>query len=276
MNGPPINLGRPDDGASERLFDLLVARSTTTLAPAERDELEALLRAADPAEVAAIEETITVLQRSFDDDASLGMSGSEEPLPSALRDRIVAIGPPSDAAKVRGSDGEDRDAVIARLRFVARLGWLAAAAAAAIAIAVGIALSRSGVVGPSRSSDPLELVDAAPDVVRYPFAPNDDSVQGVKGEVVWSDLLQRGYVVLSNLPKNDPAAKQYQLWVVDPARDEKPIDAGVFNVVGDTTTLAFSANLPVRTPAAFAVTRERSGGVVVTAGPILLLAPRPE
>jgi hypothetical protein len=36
------------------------------------------------------------------------------------------------------------------------------------------------------------------------------------GKVIWSDALQEGYLTLTNLPVNDPAVKQYQLWIVDP------------------------------------------------------------
>jgi hypothetical protein len=35
---------------------------------------------------------------------------------------------------------------------------------------------------------------------------------------------------LKNLAVNDPTQNQYQLWIVDPERDELPVDGGVFDI----------------------------------------------
>ena len=71
---------------------------------------------------------------------------------------------------------------------------------------------------------------------------------------------------LTNLPVNKPTSKQYQLWIVDPDRDEKPVDGGVFNIpAGEETTIVPIRNpLVVNDPKAFVITLEQSGGVVVS------------
>lgn len=86
------------------------------------------------------------------------------------------------------------------------------------------------------------------------------------GNVVWSDELQEGYMTLTNLPANDPASKQYQLWIVDPDRDEKPVDGGVFDIPAHVTTAVIPIRNPlaVTDPKAFVITLEQPGGVVVS------------
>jgi anti-sigma-K factor RskA len=89
---------------------------------------------------------------------------------------------------------------------------------------------------------------------------------GMSGKVVWSDSLQEGYMTLTNLPANDPSKNQYQLWIVDPARDEKPVNGGVFNIqTGENTAIVPVRNpLLVTKPQAFVITLEQPGGVVVS------------
>ena len=88
----------------------------------------------------------------------------------------------------------------------------------------------------------------------------------MSGKVVWSDELQEGYMTLTNLPANDPAANQYQLWIVDPDRDEKPVDGGVFDIPtdGNTAIIPIRNPLAITKPQAFVITLEQPGGVVVS------------
>ena len=92
--------------------------------------------------------------------------------------------------------------------------------------------------------------------------------------MVWSESKQQGYLRLANMPVNDPARVQYQLWIVDPERDGKhPVDGGVFNVSSTgEIIIPIQAKLPIRSPKAFAITAEQPGGVVVSAGPLLVVA----
>lgn len=102
-----------------------------------------------------------------------------------------------------------------------------------------------------------------------------DGYEDVAGDVVWSDSEQAGYMRLSGLVANNQASAQYQLWIVDPDRDERPVDGGVFNVPAgvDEIIIPIDAKLNIGAPAAFAITLEQPGGVVVSAGPLLVVAP---
>ena len=90
--------------------------------------------------------------------------------------------------------------------------------------------------------------------------------EGMSGKVTWSDDKQEGYMTLTNLPTNNPQAKQYQLWIVDPGRDDKPVDGGVFDIPAnaDTAIVPIRSALAVNDPKAFVITLEQPGGVVVS------------
>jgi anti-sigma-K factor RskA len=91
---------------------------------------------------------------------------------------------------------------------------------------------------------------------------------GVTGDVVWDPVKQKGFLHFTGLASNDPKVSQYQIWIFDAARDPRyPIDAGVFDVpanVGEVI-IPMTAALDVSKAAAFAVTVEKPGGVVVSA-----------
>lgn len=110
-----------------------------------------------------------------------------------------------------------------------------------------------------------ELVQKAQDLTKLDFA-GIESYSNMSGEVVWSDELQEGYMTFTNLAANDPKANQYQLWIVDPQRDEKPVDGGVFDIPAGQTTVVIPINNPliVKNPQAFVITLEQPGGVVVS------------
>ena len=67
------------------------------------------------------------------------------------------------------------------------------------------------------------------------------------------------------MPVNDPGVEQYQLWIIDPRRDDEPIDGGVFDISKSGEVIVpINAKLDVISPQAFAVTIEKPGGVVVS------------
>lgn len=105
-----------------------------------------------------------------------------------------------------------------------------------------------------------------PDALQVNFVNGPTPFDGeVTGDVVWDNELQSGYMRFKNMPPNDPTVEQYQLWIVDPARDEEPIDGGVFNIGdGEMSVVPIRAKLKVLDPKAFAVTIEKPGGVVVS------------
>lgn len=88
---------------------------------------------------------------------------------------------------------------------------------------------------------------------------------------VWDPAQQSGVLKVEKLPAL-AAHEDYQLWVVDP-QYPNPVDGGVFTVDAQTgeARLQFKTKQPVRAISAFAVTRERKGGVPKAEGPFVLL-----
>lgn len=72
----------------------------------------------------------------------------------------------------------------------------------------------------------------------------------------------RVYFVRGNLPA-PPTGMQYQLWAIV---DDKPLDAGVFDIINNTQELK-----KVPMPKAFAVTLEKKGGSAVPTSDIFVL-----
>ncbi len=88
----------------------------------------------------------------------------------------------------------------------------------------------------------------------------------VKGDVVWSEAEQTGYLTFEGLPPVGPE-QRFQLWIVDGARqDSAPVDGGLFAITdgGQRTIVPIHAKLPVSKAAAFVVTVEDRAGVVVS------------
>ena len=99
-------------------------------------------------------------------------------------------------------------------------------------------------------------------------ATKDPAAKGVSGDAVWDPVTQKGFLHFAGLASNDPAVSQYQIWIFDTGRDKRyPIDGGVFDVPAnvDEVIIPINANLNVSKLAAFAVTVEKPGGVVVSA-----------
>jgi len=77
-----------------------------------------------------------------------------------------------------------------------------------------------------------------------------------KAIVYWNERTHTTHIFVSNLPV-PPAGKQYQLWAL---ANGKPVDAGVFEVGNNDTTLQQVKN--IEAAQAFAVTLENKGGSV--------------
>lgn len=152
------------------------------------------------------------------------------------------------------------------------LGW-ALAAALAVALVV-VRTEGPSPATPDSVAARAALVNQAADVITLPWAPpTAEGYEGVTGDVVWSQSQQQGYLRLANMPVNDPSRVQYQLWIVDPDRDKHPVDGGVFNISATgEVIIPIQAKLQIRAPKAFAITAEQPGGVVVSAGPLLVVA----
>lgn len=128
------------------------------------------------------------------------------------------------------------------------------------------------------AADVLESLLAAPDLQTLPLQPSGDPAsRAASGDVLWSDGLSRGLLRLRDLPPNDRAALQYQLWIFDAQRDPAhPVDAGVFDipVASGEHCIQIQPRLPVRRAAMFAITAEQPGGEVVSQRDRLLLTTR--
>jgi hypothetical protein len=108
------------------------------------------------------------------------------------------------------------------------------------------------------------LLQDESDTQRLEFASASDPYNGLSGEVIWNDEKQQGYMSLENLAVNDPTQNQYQLWIVDPERDELPVDGGVFDITekDGKQIIPIRNALAINKPVAFVITLEQPGGVV--------------
>ena len=108
------------------------------------------------------------------------------------------------------------------------------------------------------------LIQDESDTQRLEFASASDPYTGLSGEVIWNDEKQEGYMSLENLAVNDPTKNQYQLWIVDPERDELPVDGGVFDITekDGKSIIPIRNALAINKPVAFVITLEQPGGVV--------------
>lgn len=108
------------------------------------------------------------------------------------------------------------------------------------------------------------LIQDESDTQRLEFASASDPYAGLSGEVIWNDEKQEGYMSLENLSVNDPTINQYQLWIVDPERDELPVDGGVFDITqkDGKSIIPIRNALVINKPVAFVITLEQPGGVV--------------
>ena len=143
--------------------------------------------------------------------------------------------------------------------------WLCVAASIALVLSVWIPSKSDQIVSLQQQRD--RLITRASDLVRSKWESTaPDQMQGFEfGEVVWSSVSQQGFMTIRGLPINDATQEQYQLWIIDPSRDEKPVDGGVFDIasVGESI-VPIQAKLRVNTPTVFAITVEKPGGVVVS------------
>ncbi len=138
-------------------------------------------------------------------------------------------------------------------------GW---AAAAAILIFAALSTQKPAVqLSPAQAESRLRT--EASDLIERKFQ-GLGTYKDTSGKVVWSDSKQQGYMTLSGIPKNDPTKAQYQLWIVDPKRDEAPVDGGVFDIPSDGSPVVVPivAKLSLSDPQAFVITLEQPGGVV--------------
>jgi len=237
----------------DRFEELEAGRVLGDLSPEEWEEWQSLSGAFRENRDASLE----LVAAAIEADIATRMV---EPLPSHLEEVIR-----KDIARFTVKPEKD---TVLHPNFTPRASWQAVTAwsiAAALAfLLVAVTLTRPPApVTPTVAESLESLQKSASDLVKTPFSGLGD-YERMNGEVVWSDTEQEGYMVLTDLPINEPADKQYQLWIVDPTRDEAPVDGGVFDIPADSPTaiIPIDAKLAVKKPQAFVITLEQPGGVV--------------
>jgi len=285
--------GQPD----EAMVDLLIKQVTQGLSSAEQRELDVLDT-----------ETASAYLRDFERAAAavtLAAGTNGHVLPPQLAQRIArqadehfaalaggtargaSVARLDDARAARADVGTQPAAGAApRASRSGMYGWVAAAACLVLAVIGWTHTPTAPELPPVADLPPTTVVPPAPPAPPTPAeeraallaksdsvkvtlgVTKDPAARGVSGDVVWDPATQKGFVHFVGLASNDPAVKQYQVWIFDVARDQRyPIDGGVFDVPAEANevVIPFDASLPVTKAAAFAVTVEKAGGVVVSA-----------
>lgn len=252
------------------LLDLLSERATAGLDAASHTALREEASRASVSDLGADGALGFALAAAAADLAWGAASPGTEHLPAPLRVRIVEAG----------------GAEVARLRAPSRSPagstpgprWLAWSGMAAAMLLLGFLLTQAftGVGVRPTPAERVAMLEARDDTLVLAWKGLDQpGFERVTGDVVWNDTRQEGYMRLRGLPVNDAGEAQYQLWIVDPARDKHPVDGGVFDARSEGEILVpIRAALRVDRPAAFVLTLEQPGGVVVSDGPHLVLAAR--
>ena len=124
-------------------------------------------------------------------------------------------------------------------------------------------------VDPSVLAERRQQLLEVPDSIQIawqPFNLPDSPAEqlGVRGDVVWSDDLQEGYIRFVGLEPNDPNIEQYQVWVIDERGLEQKVSGGVFNASAEGEIIVpIEPGINVGRVALFAVTVENPGGTWV-------------
>jgi len=268
----------------ERMQKLLADQAVQGLSSSEKLELQTMLQSVDVETANRFAEDLALAAASLDRCLS---APADDELPDQLQDKVLAA--MAEARKIDELAAADTVSAAsvhalpvavpeqpASSNSNASFGWYAAAASFALAVVFGWQLLQQPAAErplPDVSSQRQALL-AMDNTITIPWQPPDDQrFAGVSGDVVWNNASQTGYMRLVNMPVNDPASSQYQLWIVDPERDQHPVDGGVFNVnASGEVIVPINSKLPIIEPAAFAITEEQPGGVVVSAGPLLVVA----
>lgn len=245
--------------AAERLRELLADRAVFGLDAAEERELAGLLRD-HPAEDAEALDRIAA--------AVAAATGEAAELPAAVRSRLR-----DDARRFRSSAARPQGG-----RWIAAAVGAVLATAASLLLVIGrrdepVALPPSRMpespavaakIAPTPAVQREELLATVADAVRLDCAAAAEGGFGARqaqGDVVWSPSRQRGFLRIRGLTPNDPARRQYQVWIVDGDRGT-PVAGGVFDVAGADGDVVVPI-LPrafVQGPTMFAVTVESPGG----------------
>ena len=289
---------RPQGQPDEAMVDLLIKQVTEGLSPAEQRALDVMDSELASAYLRDLERAAAAvtLAGSFGGEplpAALSARIAQQAADHfAAAERSARPSNVADLSEVRAAATEkarDRQAPAPGRANRFDYGWLAAAACLVLAIfgwqrspppppplppVAAVQPAPVTVPPPAEKPAPPTAAEeraallAKTDSLKIPLgATKDPAAAGVTGDVVWDPATQRGFLHFAGLAPNDPAVHQYQIWIFDAGRDKRyPVDGGVFDVPANAgeVVIPIRASLMVRKPAAFAVTLEKPGGVVVS------------
>jgi anti-sigma-K factor RskA len=270
----------------DRATELLAEEALYGLDTQHTRELDELLQETGDSQHDGMMEVAALLQLGFLKTDPAGY----EPMPEHLRNAVSSQAQEfftkedqPDTASSSASVSELADARQKRESRRASSRWLRPGAvgwylAATLALAFVVYRTDTAVApAPTPSvTEQRQALLADTDTMIIPWATSDQAgYTSVTGDVVWNNSQQAGFMRLAGMPSNKVSELQYQLWIVDPTRDSKPVDGGVFDIPAgaDEVIVPIDAKLAIVTPQAFAITAEQPGGVVVSAGPLLVVAP---
>jgi len=279
-----------DNAGKERMLELLADRALFGLSEEESNELKAL-----EAEFPEFSGDISFEKTA----AAIGLGNlPAEKMPAGLQAKILADADKFFAARNKDRVSETAGSVAGAIlpetaepaadirtvsydppkpSFMQWLGW-GVAAIACIVLAVNIWQTRfapkevangsqtpeTSKKEPTLAEQKQKLLASARDVIRTEWSAPDGS-SGLKGDIVWSDAEQKGYMTFRGLPVNDRDKETYQLWLFRDPQEKYPVDGGVFDVQKTGEVIVpVDAKLKVRNPKMFAVTVEKPGGAVVS------------
>ena len=185
-----------------------------------------------------------------------------EAMPAELRDKIERDAGPyllrEGNGKVDAKVQTWQPAVNRREVFA----WLLVAASMLVAFLIGFDRNPKT---PVALADQRSALMADERTITVAWQPGPTPFAGaVTGDVVWNPAEQRGFMRFVGMPTNN-AKQQYQLWIIDASRTGPPVDGGVFDIDANGQVIVpIDAKLEVGSPAAFAITLEKRGGVVVS------------
>jgi hypothetical protein len=293
---------RPPDQPDEAMVDLLIKQVTEGLSPAEQRAFDVLDSEVASAYARDLERAAAALTLAGSSKEQPLPAALAQRLARQAAEHFASLDQGADPRKaadsgkvtdLREARSAAADKARAQLSLAPRTnrngayGWLAAAACLVLAIfgwlrspappvaPVAEVVTTPPVIAPlpvkpapPTAAEERTALLANPDSLKITLgATKDPAAAGVSGDVVWDPATQRGFLHFAGLAANDPAVHQYQIWIFDAGRDKRyPVDAGVFDVPANAAevVIPIRASLMVHKPAAFAVTVEKPGGVVVS------------
>jgi hypothetical protein len=209
-------------------------------------------------------------------------------MPAAPRERLESLGKALVAKP--GSSAPGSGSVAGRIQpshstSGGLAGWVVAAGAAIVATLGWIRPTTIRPLDPvvPAAQQRTELLGKPGSQIIEWTTGNDSRGSQVKGDIVWNNDLQKGFLRFRSAVRTDPQREQFQLWIFDKEREQFAVDGGVFNLEDNAIdpksgdiVIPINAKLKVFDPTLFAVTSERPNGVVVTDQQRIVVLAKPE